>query len=136
MRAIIFACALAALLGSYGVDANRGASASAGQAKENSLDSNDVATLTAAQASIDASQQLRSRPRRRLSASPIATTDDGHSMPGSASDLAVHTRIQTCQGVAVTITSFGGGDWDQGLDALCEESEPADESVPPEPPAH
>jgi len=110
MRAIIFVCALAALLGSYGADANLGASASAGQANENSLDITDVATLTATQASIGASQELRSRPRRRLSASRIATTDDGHSMPGIASDLAVHTRIQTCQGVAVTITSFGGGD--------------------------
>ncbi len=130
MRAIILACALAALLGSYGVDANLGASAGAGQASENLIDINDVATLTATQASIGASQELRSRPRRRLSASRIATTDDGHSMPGIASDLAVHTRIQTCQGVAVTITSFGGGDWDQRLEALCDESEPA---APPAP---
>lgn len=130
MRAILLACAIAALLGSYGADADLGAPASAGGTNDSALHINDVATLNAAQASLDTPRELRSRPRHRRSASPISTTDDGHPLPGIASDLAVRTRIQTCQGVVVTITSFGGGDWDQGLGAFCEEFEPADNPVP------
>ncbi|MBT8444957.1 MAG: hypothetical protein HKN81_06320 [Gammaproteobacteria bacterium] len=133
MRAIIFVCALAALLGSYGADANLGAPVGAGRTKDTGLDINDVAALNAAQSSMDASGALRSHRGRRLSVSPIPTSDDGQSLQRIASDVAVHTRIQTCQGVAVTITSFGGDDWDAGLDTLCEDSDRAAESATTEP---
>ena len=45
----------------------------------------------------------------------------------SRPDAAVHTQIQTCQGVSVTITSFGGGDWADDLDELCDDKPVADD---------
>jgi len=125
MRAIIFVCALAALLGSYGADANLGAS----RASDSLQRVNDVATLNAAQANLDASQSLKARPTRRLSiASPSA--DGGDKMSGVNSDRPVRTRIETCQGLKVTITSFGGGDWGREIDAVCEEMEAVTDDSP------
>lgn len=132
MRAFILACALAALLGSYGADANLGATNGAARSNASNLRVNDAAALNAEQANVNAAGDPRSRPRRRPSASSVPTTNDERPMPAGASDLAVRTRIRTCQGVSVTITSFGGGDWDHGLDAFCDEPEPGDDPTPAE----
>jgi len=130
MRAFILVCALAALLGSYGADANLGATKGAARVNAVELGINDVATLRAEQAEADANQVSGSRPARRQSASSVMTTVGGQAMRGRASDLAVRTRIRTCQGISVTITSFGGGEWDQGLDAFCEEADADDLDTP------
>ena len=49
-------------------------------------------------------------------------------VPGLASDLAVNTRVRTCYGVSVTITSFGGGEWDAHLDSFCDAAPGTDPS--------
>lgn len=85
----------------------------------------DAAALLSQQVGAEEDAGLLPRPRRR-----IAPADVGVSvLPGMPSGLAVHTRIQTCNGVSVTITSFGGGDWDEELDSFCDESASTDEST-------
>ncbi|MFW2403386.1 MAG: hypothetical protein ACN4GT_01385 [Gammaproteobacteria bacterium] len=124
MRAIILASAVAALLGSYGADANLGGA----RANDPVQRINDVAALNAAQANLDPSRSFRPRSARRLSVvSPSA--DAVGSMSGVSSDHPVRTRIETCQGLEVTINSFGGGDWGREIDPVCDEAEPVtDES--------
>jgi hypothetical protein len=123
MRAFILACAIAALFGSYGAKANLGKTSDAARSSPATLAINDAAELNAAQADVDLSHDTRSRPRRRLSASSILMTDGEEAVPA---DAVVRTRVRTCLGISVTITSFGGGDWDRGLDTFCDAADPDD----------
>lgn len=117
MRAFIIACALAALFGSYGADANLGESGARAAGDEQLLALNEPLTIIDDTAGAQAESDPAPRPRRRTRAVSSGATEGEAPSPG----VGVHTRIQTCQGVAVTITSFGGGDWDQGVESFCEE---------------
>ena len=117
MRAIIFICAIAALLGSYGANASPGA----GDPRNDDpvRDVNNLDALIAAQADLDPGRSLALRRRASSSGTADAMALD--------SGYAVQTRIRTCQGVTVTITSFGGGDWVGDLDGFCDEPAPSED---------
>lgn len=123
MRAFILACAIAALFGSCGAKANLGKTSDATRSSAARLAINDAAELDAAQAGVNLSHDTRSRPRRRPSASSILMTDGDEAMPP---DAVVRTRVRTCLGISVTITSFGGGGWDRGLDTFCDAADADD----------
>jgi len=132
MRAFIAACALAALYSSYEADAGLGDIVAETDTEARHLVLNETVTPASQPVDLDAAQESASRPRRRMRAVSAVATEAVRWPPGVGSDFAVHTQIQTCQGVSVTITSFGGGGWDQDIEAFCEETSHADTSEPAE----
>jgi len=126
MRAFIAACALVALYSSYEADAGLGDIVAETEADARRPLLNENFTLVSQPMDVDVARDLESHPRRR--AVSAVSADEVQLHPRVGSDVAIHTRIQTCQGVAVTITSFGGGDWDQDMEAFCDETSNADDT--------
>jgi len=121
MKYLTITCALISMTWSSGVFANYGMQADDARLDRPDLSITDASVLLSEQSMSDAQGIVLPRARRWQS-TVSATASADFSLDGSGSDQAVHTRVQTCEGVSVTITSFGGGDWDRDLDAFCDDS--------------
>lgn len=124
MRVFVAACAIAALLGSYGADANLGQIRMREIGGDEALLVQHPDTLRGDFSALALAADANIRPRRRPRAVSAAAGDSASGNP--VGGVGVRTRIETCQGIAVTITSFGGGGWDQDIDSVCDESAAAD----------
>jgi len=128
MRAFVAACALAALYSSYQADAGLGDIVADTDTDARLALLNEKFSMVGYPVDLDEVQESASRPRGRMRSVSAVVPEDTQVPPVVGSDLAVRTRIQTCQGVAVTITSFGGGEWDQDIEAFCDEASIADDT--------
>ena len=123
MKLIATSCICLLALFAPGAFASNGVALTNSVLDEALLSLDAVAVLLDKPVSAETHPDTLPRPRRRVRSSSVMAVDSDWSRP----DTAVHTQIQTCQGVSVTITSFGGGDWADDLDEFCDASPNTDD---------